>query len=568
MKIKAIVLYGTVLAAIINSMQCNLRKPVAPNWDVQVNFPLINHPYTIDSLIRKDTSIIQKDPANGFLTYSYSYPAIYDSIGDKIKMKPQQPAPFDMNIGSIPFNLNNLSLDIPNPGIPDGFPIPAGTLPPVTVAMDTLTQFDYVEFDSGIVRLQITNGLPIKIYFAEPIQFRDIEDNIIGPFNIDSLNPSQSTSTSISLIGKRIRNRLSLDTVRWTTPGSSGPVSIPSVVLSVGLSFSNIYIKSARAKIPPTDVFRNQGSLFVVDSSANATKFKIVRFKTGGFDLIINNGLDVSVKLYDSLPQVRNRYTHAPFRHTKIVPRKSSTTFSFDLDSLEVDAGDTTNVINYTAVISQLGSSDDAAGFRTFDRSDKVGVSLTIHPPPNDVFIVQYFEGVIKPTAVTFDTLVNVKLGDIPTKFSIDSLHMPDSKFVLRLYSPGIQSRIDGTILLNNDPSYIVNIPQTLLAGNDTTNLELSGDDVVSTLTRFVSVNKNLPKSFYVNSSGVINPNYVMGTISSTNKISGRILFDIPANIGIHGGVVRDTIKIGDEKDDSGNRINLDSTMQIGRAHV
>jgi hypothetical protein len=562
MKIKAIVLYGIILASVLNSLQCNLRKPVTPNWDVQINFPLINHPYTIDTLIRKDTSIVQKNPTNGFLTYSFSHPAIFDSVGDKIKMKPQQPAPFGISIGTIPFNLNNVLLNIPNPGIPSGFPIPASPLPSFSVSMDSSTQFDYVVFDSGTVSLQLTNNLPIKIYFSQPIQFRDIENNIIGPFNIDSLNPNQSKLTSTSLTGKRVRNRLSLDSVSWSTSGSVNPVTIPGVVLGVNLSFSNILIKSARAKIPVTNVLRNVGSVFTLDTSSNATKFKIVRFKNGGFDVKLRNDLDVTTRLNVLFPQLKNRISGASYQLDTVIARRDSALFTFDLSkTYEINAADTTNKIDYTAIIKQLGSTDDTVGYRIFNQTDKVEVSLLLHQPPNNIFTVQYFEGVIKPTTVTFDTLINVKLGDLPSKFSVDSLRMPDAKFILKLYSPGIQSRVGGNILLNNDPTYIVNIPQTLLTGNDTTDVVLSGANVVSTLTRFVSVNKNLPKTFFLNSTGTINPNYTMGTIADSDKISGRVVFDIPANIGIKGGVVRDTVKFGDEKDDKGSRVKLDSAM-------
>jgi hypothetical protein len=563
MKIKAIVLYGIILASVLSSLQCNLRKAIAPSWDTQINFPLINHPYTLDTLIRKDTSIVQKNPTNGFLTYSFSHPAIFDSVGDKIKMKPQQPAPFGISIGAIPFNLNNFLLNIPNPGIPSGFPIPATPLPSFSVLMDSSTQFDYVEFDSGTVSFQLTNNLPIKIYFSQPIQFRDIENNIIGPFNVDALNANQSVLTSASLIGKRVRNRLSLDSVRWSTSGSAGtPVTIPSVVLGVNLSFSNILIKSARAKIPATNVLRNVGSVFTPDTSSNATKFKIVRFKNGGFDVKLRNDLDVTTRLNVLFPQLKNRISGASYQLDTSIARRDSALFTFDLsNTYEINAPDTTNIINYTAIIRQLGSTDDTAGYRIFNQADKVEVSLLLHQPPNNIFSVQYFEGVIKPTTVTFDTLINVKLGDLPSKFSVDSLCMPDAKFILKLYSPGIQSRVGGNILLNNDPSYIINIPQTLLTGNDTTDVVLSGTNVVSTLTRFVSVNKNLPKTFFLNSTATINPNYTIGTIADTDKISGRVVFDIPANIGIKGGVVRDTVRFGDEKDDKGNKVKLDSTM-------
>ncbi|MBU1422304.1 MAG: hypothetical protein KKG06_03835, partial [Bacteroidetes bacterium] len=557
----------SVLLLVFISFQCDFRKPIAPTWDIQVSFPLINHPYTLDSLIRKDTSIIQMNPTYGFLTYSYSNATTFDSIGDKIKLKPEAPSPFTISAGAIPVtNIPDASLYIPNrsPGIPAG-PIPPGNLFPISAQLPSYDLFEYLVFESGTARLTIQNYLPIAIVFNNPVMLRDSENNIIGPFIIDTVDAGKTKSDFVSLAGKKITQTLKIDTVQLSTPGGRIDTR-PDTLFKITLGLTNLTINSARVKIPPTTILQSNSSEFVVDTSANPSKIKVANFKTGKFDLRISNDLDFSAKLSLTLPQVVKKSNGQKLDTTLTISRKndpgSTASITIDLANVyEFRSLTPTNVINYSASLDQLGSVNDGLYFRNYSSTDKVTFSLVIHQPPHDFFTVRYIEGIIKPTTITFDTTLKIKIGDLSAKFSIDSLRLPDAKFILKLKSPNIQSSVVGNLLLDSNSQYSISIPPTLLAANDTTDITLSGDNVVSTIARYISTHKNLPKSFYVNASGTINPNYISGSISNTDKIGGRIIFDVPLNVGIRGGMIRDTVEMGDAKNDDGSKFNLDSNL-------
>lgn len=556
-----------ILLFFIGASNCNLRKPVAPIWDVQVSFPLINRPYTLDSLIRKDTSIIQMNPTYGFLTYSYSNATTFDSIGDKIKLKPEAPSPFTISAGAIPVtNIPDASLYIlnPSPGIPAG-PIPPGNLFPISAQLPSYDLFEYLVFESGTARLTIQNYLPIAIVFNNPVMLRDSENNIIGPFIIDTVDAGKTKSDFVSLAGKKITQTLKIDIVQLSTPGGRIDTR-PDTLFKITLGLTDLKINSARVKIPPTTILQSNSSEFVVDTSANPSKIKVANFKTGKFDLRISNDLDFSAKLSLTLPQLVKKTNGQKLDTTLTISRKndpgSTASITIDLANVyEFRSLTPTNVINYSASLDQLGSVNDSLYFRNYSSTDKVTFSLAIHQPPNDFFTVRYIEGIIKPTTITFDTTLKIKTGDLSTKFSIDSLRLPDAKFILKLKSPNIQSSVVGNLLLDSNSQYSISIPPTLLAANDTTDITLSGDNVVSTIARYISTHKNLPKSFYVNASGTINPNYISGSISNTDKIGGRIIFDVPLNVGIRGGMIRDTVEMGDAKNDDGSKFNLDSNL-------
>jgi hypothetical protein len=507
------------------------------------------------------------NPTYGFLTYSYSNATTFDSIGDKIKLKPEAPSPFTISAGAIPVtNIPDASLNIlnPSPGIPAG-PIPPGNLFPISAQLPSYDQFDYLVFQSGIATLTIQNNLSIALIFNNPIIFRDTENNIIGPFVINSVSAGQSKTDSFNLAGKKILKTLKIDTIQLSTPGGT-IITRPDSLFGITLSLRNIKIDSARIKIPPTSILRSDSSQFIVDTSAYPSKIKVANFKTGKFDLRISNDLDFSAKLSLTLPQLVKKTNGQKLDTTLTISKKndpgSTASITIDLANVyEFRSLTPTNVINYSASLDQLGSVNDSLYFRNYCSTDKVTFSLAIHQPPNDFFTVRYIEGIIKPTTITFDTTLKIKTGDLSAKFSIDSLRLPDAKFILKLKSPNIQSSVVGNLLLDSNSQYSISIPPTLLAANDTTDITLSGDNVVSTIARYISTHKNFPNAYYVNASGTINPNYISGSISNTDKIGGRIIFDVPLNVGIRGGMIRDTVEMGDAKNDDGSKFNLDSNM-------
>ncbi len=539
---------------------CEFKKPVLPSWDVEVNFPIINRPYTIDSLIQKDTSLIKINPLNGYMVYSYSRQTESDSVGDKIKLKPAEPIPMNIKTGVIPFRNYSTGTDIPVPGLPR-FPtiIPPGNLPPITAQIPSNDQFDYLEFETGIFRLTIFNPLPITIKFNDTIRFVDFRNNKFI-FYIDSLPPHGTRQAEQQLHNRTLNPPLKLDTIYSGTPGSgTNQVTIQDTVLKVKIDFLNLSIRSGRAKIPPTNILRVDSAKFVIDSSATPTKLKRAFFKKGIVDLKIKNDFDVTVRITLMLPQLINKNNQLPFFINQVVSRKDSSILQLNFANYEINNPFPTDTLIYSAQFVQLGSEQDTVQFRTFSQNDVLIASIKIHPPPQDIIVASFIEGQIKPVDIQLDTTINIKLNDIPLQFSADSLRFPEAKFILNLTSPNIQSRISGFIRLNDSAHYTLAIPPTIINANTTTPIIIGGDEVVSTLRRYVSLNKNLPPKYKIETLITINPLYSSGSISSRDKIVGESFFEIPSNIGIKGGVFRDTLRMGEDKNDNGNTIDLDS---------
>ncbi len=543
----------------IISFNCDFKKPVAPQWDVQLNLPLVNRPYSIDSLINKNPELFQINAQNGLVSYSYSQRIISDSVGEKLNIKPEQPNPLSIDAGSIPYRDFKLITYVHNPGIPSGI-IPPGNLPPFSVTLPSTDQFDYLEFDSGRVKLNMFNYSPITIEFTSPITFIDGENNTFI-FDIGTIAPFTQKSSEISLENKRLTMPLKLDTAYARTPGSSGVVTMPDSILKVELNFSTLKINSARAKIPPTEIFRINNSKLVIDTSAYPSKLKIARFKKGALSLKIINDFDVAAEVRFQLPQFLNRITRQNFDLNRIIARKDSFQININLPDYEFNSPYPTDTVYFNASIRQLGSEDDTTAFRIFKATDKLIARIIISPPPDNEFVLSYVEGIIKPTVIDFDTTLNIKLGELPDKFKFDSLKLPDSRFNFVLSCPNIPLRFAGNILLADSAIYRISIPQTTLNANTSTTVQISGNELVSSLTNYILRNKNLPESYNVNTNFLINPDYTSGSISSSDKVNGNVILDLPLNVGIKKGFFRDTLLVGDEKDDNGNKVDIDSTF-------
>lgn len=541
------------------SFNCNIKKPVAPQWDVQLNLPLVNRPYSIDSLIQKNPDLFQINAQTGLITYSYSQNIKTDSVGDKLFLQPDQPNSLLIDAGTIPYKDFSITDFVQNPGIPSGI-VPPGDLPKFTLNLPQIDQFDYLEFDSGRVRLTITNYCPFTIEFTNPIEIKDRENNSFI-FVFGAIPPLTQQSSEISLKDKKLSVPIRIDTVYARTPGSSGIVAVPDSILRVHLLFRNLILKSARAKIPPTEITRLNNSKFVIDTSTNSSKLKVARFKQGNLDIKIVNSFDVAAQVNFQLPQLINRITQQHFELDKIIVRKDSFGFNINLRDYEFRSAYPTDTIYFNGSIKQLGSQNDTTDFRIFNATDKLTVNVSVPPPPQNRFIISYIEGIIKPTTINFDTTLSIKVGELPEKFNFDSLKLPDSKFNFLLSCPNIPIRFGGDISLADSVLYKFPIPTTTLNANTETPVTISGNDLVSSLTRYIATNKNLPETFHINTDLLVNPDYIVGSLSSSDRLSGHVVFDIPLNIGIKNGIFKDTLITGDEKDDNGNNVNADSTF-------
>jgi hypothetical protein len=490
---------GVSVLLLFFSWSCEFKKPIAPVWDQQINVPLANHIYTIDSLLKKDTSIIRVNPSNGYITYAYSQLAGSERIGDKIRMRPVKPAPLSIKIGSLPISVENRTAEIANPGIPSGV-IPSGALPSIALILPTFQQIEYVIFDNGMMKVHLTNNLPVSINFINPIILRDNANHTFGPLDITELAAGETKSDSLFLVGRQMSNTLSLDRINITTTGSDGsPVTIPGTIFSITVEFANVEVRSASAKFPPTSILVRDSAMFVVDSSSQPNKVSSATFKQGIVDLKITNNLDVAVQLSLKLFELYDRTTGQQFNEKRTIDRYSSINFSLDFRNYSIVALNPTNPtdkILYSASISQLGSTNDTTIYRKVNSTDSVVVELFPGSATPDTFILQTVTGFLKPTTLKFDSTFNIHMGELPSKFRVDSLRLPEASFKLILKTPNIPIDLTGSkvwfIDLRHEDSVDVDVPSKLLPANSTTPVLLDAE-FVPRFTRLISRTHRFP---------------------------------------------------------------------------
>jgi len=540
---------GTILL-ILGS--CEFPKPVAPVWDVKINVPLANHLYTVDSLLKKDTSIISVDPANGFITYSFYKVAVSEQIGDKMKMHPDRISQLAIKIGNIPVTLQDYSAAIANPGIPSGI-IPPGPLPNVYPGAATFREFEDLTFAEGMMTLRLTNYLPVGVNITNPIVIRDNANNTYGPFRIYALAPGESKSDSVSLAGRRMSNVLQFDTINMTTPGSGlNPVTIPNTIFGASIEFSDAELQSALARFPPTSIFDRDEATFVIDNSPQPNLVSSASFKKGTIYITVTNNLDVSVKVALRLHELYDSRTGLQFNQELTISRQGKADDTLNLADYSVRSSTPTNGILYSASIFQLGSATDSSSYRLVNSNDSVVVQLDTRNTLQDTFVARDIAGILKPIQMSIDTNLSIEIGELPNKFSVDSLRLPDASFTLFLTTPNFPVAL-GTSYVRLIDSHSGNnvdvaIPQTRLQANQTTQIKLPSDQFVNRLTDLISQIHRFPDMIRLYGNSTVNQEYTSGSLSDTSEVGGAVRLDIPSNIGIKKGTVRDTVKLDFDK--------------------
>ncbi len=561
----SVLIISSLVTVSFLSLQCITKplEPIAPSWDVQLSVPLLDTTRNVEEMVEKDTSVIQSDPGNNLIHYKFNNPAVSDSIGDRISVRPRS-ARARVRLGAISVNDFQIADTVsPFPSGPPS-PVPAQTIRTPSPPSASVQDFSSLTLQSGTAQLTITNNLPIAIAFPETLSIRDGLGRVVASFGgITGQIPPGGTLIGVdpNLGGRTINNVLRIltvgppDSITISTPGSGGnPVTFgPSSNVFFDLQFTNLVVSTATlAVIPAQTLVSRDSSTIVVDDS---TFIQSLTFKSGNFAIKLTNKVDLGVLVRLQLPQLLRRSDNTSYDSTATIQRNDSISVPFDMRQYRISSPTPTRFLVYTVQISQLGSS--GVQYRTVTANDSVVADANISPP-DTLFVAESGSGVIKPTAVNINQPVSLSLGDLPTKFKVDSIRLPDASITLSLRTPvparvsafrivarkgsgapdTIQYRDNRTLYLLPPP--VIN--QVLLVDTNST--------IVDVLNRFVAGSRTLPDSFRIVGNGLLNHNYdtmVAYTVADTSKIAGDVDVDFPMNIGIKNGTVRDTVDIADK---------------------
>ena len=527
-------------------------SPVAPEWDVTVNVPLINRIYTVDQILEKDATLLRNDPS-GLLIYSKSQEFSAISVGGELKVDPTSEN-YQFHLGAFSVKspssqIRSVSIGEMNPSLgaqqgnripvqPFNFSLSGQAFPPIS-------EFQQASIVSGDVTVTFINRLELPL---DNISLR-VQSQLgeIAQFSHpNTILPNDSAKQTFSLANQTVGNTISFS-FSGRYPGSEGTVHIDtSSSTFVRLDFSpDIQVSQAVAKLP-SNTFTTSGSFDLDDS----TKVESGKIRTGSVAMVLNNPLPLAGEASLVISNVL-RPNGSPFTEVLTFPaQQQNVQAQFSLDGYSIQSPD--GKLNYAVTTK---TSDSGNNFVTLDSSISISGSVS-----TSEISFERVQGRIKPTSVDVNVTRPMDLGDINRKFS-GTTRFTQANMYLMVTTPGqFPFDLNATLIARNKttgqtatlslPSdqRRVSYPQTTITLSET------NSNVVSFLNSF---SDRLPDEFSLSGSALFNPTYAIGSISASDSVVIQLSVEIPLKVGIMNGLARDTTQVSISAD---TRKDIDRT--------
>ncbi len=518
---------------------------VAPSYNIQVAFPISDSLYTLNDILRNDSTIVSsKNPNSMGLLYYVQKNKVRPFYVDNHLSINGFSTSVKQKIGSVKINdvtpiSTTLKIEDWVPGALSGTTVifPKDSIQ-FTRSFDQIKQFASVTLDGGTLELKLINRLPVYTELRG-ITIKNATDNTIIAQKPStepvSILPMDSTTVSFDLSGKTISNSLVLESKIYTPGSNSQFVTLPQNAGTViDAEFKNLTISKVTAILPPQKEFKIDNSVMIDDS----TKIEKAIFEKGNFNIAFNNYLDVDITLKLTLKNLF-KPDGSPFSAT-ISLNRNELNKVINVASLKgwsiqtLTQGTLTNKLNYIASISTSATTDP----RTLSKNDSVSVKIKFG---NIIF--SSVKGLIKPTKFNIaKTNFDLNLGNFKDKFSFDSLKLNNPSILL-----GLNSSINMGIELkgkmeasNNSQQRSLNVDLNIPPKSSKI-FDLKNYGFVDFINSFTG---SIPNKFTFSGQAIINPDYLQGSVAKSDSVSGDMDIQIPLDVGIAGGTFVDTFKV------------------------
>lgn len=522
---------------------------VLPVWDVNVNIPVLKKTYSLEELIKDDTSQVRfyKSGDKKDLLYFIDQQNLdARRVEDNLSIDPFS-TQFSQKIDHIEIKnidpvkasilVSDWTADV-LPGQLRIFPESEGDL---RLGFDRMDAFESVELDAGTMFINILNRLPIPL---EIRGFRLVNGDDGTAFieqpasQVITLDPFTSTDLEYDLAGKTIRDSIVFDGVIYTPGSGMNVVQIPEEAgTEVTARFKNLQISRVTARLPQQDPIEVD-STFTVDDST-----QIVRavMKRGSFELVLNNYMDLDMRINIKLPNFKKPdgtsyeipINIKRYETNKIISEPSLKDWS--IISLN---GQPENQFRYMATV-YTDSSEDS---RTLSKNDSISVKFQ-----SSELIFSDIEGRIKPSIFDLEpTSFNLDLGELKNKLSYDNIDFAEPNLYLNLSSSAqfdflMSGKITATNGISQNTLSIADIRLTPNISQRINLLDYGLRDVLS------SFSQSLPESFSFQGSALANPDYTLGSVRDDDSVSASIDVEFPLDIRVHNAILTDTTDVKSE---------------------
>jgi len=533
--------------AAVTSFNCINKPlpPVAPTWETAMTAPVAASSYTLGDLVTKDPALISVAPGGTQLVYSSTFQADPAFVGNLISLSPFSSSA-QVQVGSFAVTGSTYALPVP---FPPGFP--KGTtsqIPPATLTFGALAGalpgLDSVAFQSGTVELHLRNNLPVPVTVTGPITIRDASGNACGTFDFSAsptIAAGGETAAATSLAGVFITHQVSLTGVGLSEPGSLQSVPIPadSLVVAVLVARNPVVSSAIVTSLPPQVAAQNvTRSLALKDS--NLVSDLVV--KSGTITLGFQSTLAVNGVFHYSIAELLTPAGAVYADSVALGPGAGSTrVIPLAGYRLHSPSGTFIGALDVTASVGLT----QPAGVTSVKVRSTDGVALSLSAT---AIVADSVTGVVKPTWVSVNAVLPVRIGDLAKKFhgqiSIPAANLrivPQStiRFPLQL-DLKLQAESQAGALLSE-----MSVPATTMSG------ALQPIDFVpGDVGKFLSaISGQLPDSLRVRGSVLVNPSYDVSTqqsVGSRSWFGGQVQVSFPLTCSLTGGTVADTAAVGD----------------------
>ncbi len=516
---------------------------IAPSYDVEINFPITDSLFIIDDFLGNDSNLVASTDLDklGLLYYIRTNKIDPFYVKDNLTLKNIETS----NSTSLEaITIKNTPYIKAYIGISDLLPVSGGSdaiVPPFSSTINTnfksIDNFVSADFESGNMEMNINNNMPVPIELSNIIIKNSTDGSIVGEYTGSPIvvAPYDSTNINFSLANKHVNDILEIEG-SVSSEGSNGEtIPIPEDAhLLVTLRFTDFILDKVTTILPEQDGIQVDRSIVINDS----TKLETAIFDEGNISIVIDNSIDLDVNLWLQIQNIKLP-DGSPYTETFLVKRSTNNQV-FQIGSMKGwkvesnNPGELINELKYSFRISSDATNDE----RTISQTDSVNVHFSISN-----VVLSYAKGLIKP--ISFDispSELNIDLGNIEDKLSFDSLFINDPSIKLK-----INSSINFDVILNGKiTGYSDNITKELpitldLPAMVQKEFDLKDQGMSEFINSFMK-SGSVPTRFVFSGEGIINPNYVIGSVSKSDSVAGSTNFELPLELGIAGGSFKDTV--------------------------
>jgi hypothetical protein len=539
-------------------------SPVLPTWDATATFPLGSRTYTLADLIAKDTTLL-KIGTGSQITFSKSVQVAPTYVNDLLSLSPKDTS-VQLQLGAFSVTSPDQRKPINISWLPQGqtVPVPDTTMNFADIQA-RINVFENITLKSGTISLTVENNLPVAMEVQSPIRLLDPQGNVVATFvfNPSTIPARGSRTANDDLATKTVDSDYRITGLQFHTPGSATPVAIPTGDLLVAtLSTSNLKATQATlANIPAQRLADNDTARLRIDDS---TLVKELYLKNGSLNFSFRNNVAVPMTFKFRFSDLARRSgsSYLPYEDSLYLAANGAGSMLLNLANTRIKSVDG-SLIRALGVLSTVAILPTSGQPVTISQTDKVIISVT----RNSTIVIDSAVGVVRPTWVNVDTKLRLNLGKGVQKFS-GQLNLPAAQLGLTTTS-SVGFPADAYVKIGarkvTGDSVFLQIPvsqRRLTPGQDV--IQFDGAEVGRFLSQLAS---KLPDSLRMYGKILINPSDVytpsaagVASVGSNSSVAASANISIPLNLGIVGGIVRDTLVIGDTLANGKKGFTIDKT--------